>query len=61
MSLLLYVVTRAILALVALMAVDVITENAYVADPWNILAAGVLIVVADIIAYTNSRDATDAS
>ena len=61
MSLLLYVVTRAILALVALMTIDAITGNAYAADPWNILAAGVLIVVADIIAYTNSRDATDAS
>jgi hypothetical protein len=55
MKLLGYIIARLILAIVALMCVDVLANTTLAAEGWSIVAAAGLLIIADIVAYTNSR------
>jgi len=52
--LLLYAAARLVMGLVSLMCLDTITGTTYAAEPSSILAAAGLVILADIIAYTNN-------
>lgn len=49
MSLLLYVVTRAMLALVALMSIDALAGTSLAADIWHVVPAFCLLAIAEFI------------
>ena len=48
-----YLVARLIMVIVALMCVDVLANTTLAAEGWSIVAAGGLIIIADVIVYTN--------
>ncbi|MCS3707201.1 hypothetical protein GGP62_002188 [Salinibacter ruber] len=52
---LLYLVARLVLAIFALVCVDTMTGTALAAEPSSILAATGLLLIADIIVYTNQQ------
>lgn len=54
MSLLIYLVTRLMMGLLALMAVDSLTGCAVAADPWHILSAAILIIIAEAMIEVNT-------
>jgi hypothetical protein len=48
-----YLVARLILAIFALVCVDTVADTALAAEPSSISAATGLLIIADIIVYTN--------
>jgi len=58
-----YIAARLIMAIVALMCVDVLANTTLAAEGWSIAAAAGLLIIADIIVETNTetRDPTHQS
>lgn len=50
-----YLVARLVLAIFALVCVDTIADTALAAEPTSILAATGLLLIGDIIVYTNQQ------
>lgn len=50
-----YLAARLILGIFALVCVDTMTGTALAAEPSSILAAAGLLIIADIIVYTNQE------
>jgi hypothetical protein len=54
-----YLTARLIMAIVALMCVDTLANTTLAAEAWSIFAAAGLIIIADIVVYTNTGDPTN--
>jgi len=54
MDTLLYLVTRACMAVVALICLDTLAGTTHAVQPVSITAAAGLIIIADVIAYSNN-------
>lgn len=53
MAILLYLITRLAAAVAALMCIDVLAGTALAASVWNVLAAAGLLVILDIVVFSN--------
>lgn len=53
MAILVYLITRLAAAVAALICIDVLAGTVLVASVWNVLAAAGLLIILDIVVFSN--------